>query len=149
MCPCNLPPMSDQLTTLYVVTTMRDTVFLVTEEQTVNIEAEIKAGAKGIRIGKAIVLAHQVCEIMPFEAYYRNQRTKLAAKKMRMCRRCSMVVGMGERCPCQEETNREYRPLLEEARKENPKLDAAMKMIEQKVSMPQIDAPRSIQELPV
>lgn len=106
----------------YVLSTIGDRTYLITEDQYQAIGRMLEDGMpRAFRIGKSLVVLHQVTGIDPLETYKRQMRMKLAASGQRMCDRCGTIVPRMDRCPCREQPGK-FPDIMAQARLENPAL---------------------------
>ena len=125
----------------YFLVTIHGSNYIITEEQKKKVEILIELQSfekekKLFRIkGSVTIPVNQVAEIVEYECFFRQQKMKLAEKRLRMCRRCGMVCAISERCPCQDRPDK-YPELLEEARKDNPELAKLLDQIAQEKALP-------------
>jgi RNA polymerase subunit RPABC4/transcription elongation factor Spt4 len=122
----------------FVLLTIDGRTHIITERQRNDIASLLDSGrAKAVTIGDSLIVLHQVSGIVPMEVYQRQMKQKLAEKKMRMCRKCGLVIERSQECPCKEQPEK-FPDILAVARKENPALAAALDAIAAAKSIPQI-----------
>lgn len=120
----------------YVLSTIGDRTYLISESQYAEITRYIEQGSpKAFKIGRSLIVLHQITGIDPLETYHRQMKTKLAAKSLRQCRRCMTVLPINDKCPCKEQPEK-FPDILSVARQENPALDQHLTSLAQKMSLP-------------
>ncbi len=118
---------------IYVVKFMDGSYMIITEDQAQRISDTQNSGAaKSVRVNDQFITINQVTGVETIEVFRRGMKHKLAAKGLRMCKRCHEIVARADYCPCRD-NKEEYPNILDVARAENPRLavmlDNAAKML--------------------
>lgn len=113
----------------YVVKFMDGSYMIVTEDQAQTISDTQNSGAaKSLKVNNQFITINQVTGIETLEVFRRGVKHKLAARNLRMCRRCHEILPRMGDCPCEDKPEK-YPDILAVAREENPKLAAALDRI--------------------
>jgi RNA polymerase subunit RPABC4/transcription elongation factor Spt4 len=122
----------------YVLLMIDGRSHIITESQKQSIVQMMNSGqVKTVEIGDDLIVLSSISGIPTLDTYKRQMKQKLAEKSLRMCRRCSTILGKKDECPCRDQPEK-FPDILAVARRENPALAKELDALAEKKSIPQL-----------
>jgi hypothetical protein len=109
---------------------------LITENQAAEIDGYLEKGTpKVFKIGEERIILHQISGISTKGSYVRQMNEKFSHSGKSICYQCFRAVPYSDKCACKSDP-KNFPPLLETSRRENPKLAQLLDAAAAKMSLP-------------